>query len=113
MKDSNTSDVKELIPEFYYLPTFLENHNNLILGRTQDGMQVSSVVLPPWANGANDFVTKMRAALESYTFCDLGTSSRPSCIAGLTSYSEPTRTTVSVSTYSTRATTPRILITSS
>jgi hypothetical protein len=55
MKDSNTSDVKELIPEFYYLPTFLENHNNLILGRTQDGMQVSSVVLPPWGQWRQRF----------------------------------------------------------
>lgn len=37
---SNTSDVKELIPEFYYLPEFLENQFNLDLGEKQSGEKV-------------------------------------------------------------------------
>jgi hypothetical protein len=37
---SNTSDVKELIPEFYYLPEFLENRFNLDLGEKQSGEKV-------------------------------------------------------------------------
>jgi hypothetical protein len=39
---SNTSDVKELIPEFYYLPEFLENRFNLDLGEKQSGEKVYS-----------------------------------------------------------------------
>ena len=31
------SDVKELVPEFYYLPDFLRNANDLGLGTTQRG----------------------------------------------------------------------------
>eukprot|EP00897_Mesotaenium_endlicherianum_P004346 jgi/Mesen1/393/ME000010S_10847 len=31
------SDVKELVPEFFYLPEMFTNHNNLNLGRTQKG----------------------------------------------------------------------------
>lgn len=36
----NTSDVKELIPEFFYMPEFLENRFNLDLGVKQSGEQV-------------------------------------------------------------------------
>lgn len=36
----NTADVKELIPEFYYLPEFLENRMQLDLGAKQSGEQV-------------------------------------------------------------------------
>ena len=36
----NTSDVKELIPEFFYLPEFLENRFNLDLGEKQSGEKV-------------------------------------------------------------------------
>ncbi|XP_066316405.1 LOW QUALITY PROTEIN: protein SPIRRIG-like [Miscanthus floridulus] len=63
---SNTSDVKELIPEFYYLPEFLENRFNLDLGEKQSGEKVGDVVLPPWAKGsAREFIRKHREALES------------------------------------------------
>ncbi|CAD6214485.1 unnamed protein product [Miscanthus lutarioriparius] len=63
---SNTSDVKELIPEFYYLPEFLENCFNLDLGEKQSGEKVGDVVLPPWAKGsAREFIRKHREALES------------------------------------------------
>ncbi|XP_050935853.1 protein SPIRRIG [Cucumis melo] len=62
----NTSDVKELIPEFFYMPEFLENTFNLDLGEKQSGEKVGDVVLPPWANGsAREFIRKHREALES------------------------------------------------
>jgi WD repeat and FYVE domain-containing protein 3 len=63
---SNTSDVKELIPEFYYMPEFLENCFNLDLGEKQSGEKVGDVILPPWARGsAREFIRKHREALES------------------------------------------------
>lgn len=75
----NMADVKELIPEFFYLPEFLNNSNHFDLGRLsviyyfyfffyflflfrfivyiniflagskQSGVQLGDVVLPPWA----------------------------------------------------------------
>ena len=39
----NTSDVKELIPEFFYIPEFLENRFNLDLGEKQSGEKVNLV----------------------------------------------------------------------
>ncbi|XP_072990380.1 protein SPIRRIG isoform X1 [Typha latifolia] len=63
---SNTSDVKELIPEFFYMPEFLENSFNLDLGEKQSGEKVGDVVLPPWAKGSvREFIRKHREALES------------------------------------------------
>ena len=62
---TNTADVKELIPEFYYLPEFLRNSNGIHLGVRQDGVHLDDVVLPRWANGPHDFVRKHRMALES------------------------------------------------
>jgi hypothetical protein len=63
---SSLSEVKELTPEFYYLPDFLRNRNQLPLGKTQEGMPVGDVELPPWAmNSATRFVDIMRTALES------------------------------------------------
>ncbi|XP_057964129.1 protein SPIRRIG-like [Malania oleifera] len=62
----NTSDVKELIPEFFYVPEFLENRFNLDLGEKQSGEKVGDVVLPPWTKGsAREFIRKHREALES------------------------------------------------
>lgn len=62
----NTSDVKELIPEFFYMPEFLENQFNLDLGEKQSGEKVGDVMLPPWAKGsARVFISKHREALES------------------------------------------------
>ncbi len=46
---TNTSDVKELIPEFFYLPEFALNTNDYYLGEKQDGELLSDVVLPAWA----------------------------------------------------------------
>ncbi|KAH7423408.1 hypothetical protein KP509_12G054200 [Ceratopteris richardii] len=62
----NTADVKELIPEFFYLPEMFENRFNLDFGVKQSGEKVGDVILPPWAKGsAREFVQKHREALES------------------------------------------------
>lgn len=44
-------DVRELIPEFFYQPEFLENKNSFDFGVKQDGTAVDNVILPPWAKG--------------------------------------------------------------
>lgn len=63
---SNTSDVKELIPEFFYMPEFLENSNSYHLGIKQDGEPLGDVGLPPWAKGSpEEFIHINREALES------------------------------------------------
>lgn len=63
---TNQSDVKELVPEFYYLPEFLRNTRGLKLGTRQSGERLDDVILPPWANGSPDeFIRLNRAALES------------------------------------------------
>lgn len=62
----NTADVKELVPEFFYLPEFLENRFSFDFGIKQSGERVNDVLLPPWAKGsAREFVRKHREALES------------------------------------------------
>lgn len=62
----NSTDVRELIPEFYYLPEFLVNTNNSQFGQDQNGKSVNDVVLPPWAHGDPKlFVSLNRRALES------------------------------------------------
>ncbi|KAL3875787.1 hypothetical protein ACJMK2_033704 [Sinanodonta woodiana] len=61
----NMADVKELIPEFFYLPEFLANSNNFDLGNKQSGVQLGDVVLPPWAkNDPREFIRAHREALE-------------------------------------------------
>ncbi|XP_057674721.1 neurobeachin-like protein 1 isoform X1 [Corythoichthys intestinalis] len=62
----NPNDVKELIPEFFYFPEFLENHNDFDLGRRQITKEkVNDVILPKWAKSPEDFIYKHRKALES------------------------------------------------
>nr|XP_054599164.1 neurobeachin-like protein 1 isoform X1 [Nothobranchius furzeri] len=62
----NPNDVKELIPEFFYFPEFLENLNAFDLGRLQISKEsVNDVVLPKWAKSPEDFIYKHRKALES------------------------------------------------
>lgn len=62
----NPNDVKELIPEFFYFPEFLENQNDFDLGRLQISKErVNDVVLPKWAKSPEDFIYKHRKALES------------------------------------------------
>lgn len=60
-----SSDVKELIPEFFCFPDFLENSSRFDLGRLQNGQQVDDVILPRWAKTSDEFVYKHRLALES------------------------------------------------
>ena len=62
---SNTSDVKELIPEMFSLPDILENRNHLDLGRSENGERLAHVVLPAWAKDAHDFIFQHQEALES------------------------------------------------
>jgi hypothetical protein len=38
--------LKELTPEFFYLPEFLMNSNNFNLGVRQNGVPVNDVTLP-------------------------------------------------------------------
>lgn len=62
----NLQDVRELIPEFFYLPDFLSNTNNFDYGQTQKGKTVHDVSLPKWAKGdPKRFVRINRQALES------------------------------------------------
>jgi hypothetical protein len=62
----NTTDVKELIPEFFYLPEFLENKNGFNFGTKQNGEVLDNVKLPPWAkDDPRIFIKKHRDALES------------------------------------------------
>uniref|UniRef100_A0A8C3FXZ2 Neurobeachin like 1 n=1 Tax=Chrysemys picta bellii TaxID=8478 RepID=A0A8C3FXZ2_CHRPI len=62
----NPNDVKELIPEFFYFPEFLENQNKFNLGQLQISKEVvNDVVLPKWAKSPEDFICKHRKALES------------------------------------------------
>ncbi|KAL6453438.1 BPH1 Beige protein 1 [Candida maltosa Xu316] len=62
----NTTDVRELTPEFYFLPEFLVNTNNFEFGKLQNGEASHNVKLPPWAkNDPKIFIAKNREALES------------------------------------------------
>lgn len=65
--NENMTDVRELIPEFYYLPEFLLNSNGYDFGTRQgDGGKIDTVALPPWAKGdPKIFIAKHREALES------------------------------------------------
>jgi hypothetical protein len=46
------ADVRELIPEFFYLPDFLENRNHFDIGTKQSGESLDDVLLPPWAKNS-------------------------------------------------------------
>ncbi|KAL9189629.1 hypothetical protein ACHAXT_009304 [Thalassiosira profunda] len=62
----NLQDVRELIPEFFYLPDFLVNSNMFDFGTTQRGKTVHDLTLPRWAKGdPKRFVRIHRQALES------------------------------------------------
>ncbi|XP_061339623.1 BEACH domain-containing protein C2 isoform X2 [Gastrolobium bilobum] len=59
------SDVKELVPELFYLPEVLTNENSIDFGTTQLGGKLDTVGLPAWAESPVDFIHKHRTALES------------------------------------------------
>lgn len=63
----NMTDVRELTPEFYYLPEFLVNINDYDFGTRQNtSKSIGNVELPPWAKGdPRIFIAKQREALES------------------------------------------------
>ena len=62
----NTTDVRELTPEFFAAPEFLVNLNKEDFGVLQDGSNVNDVILPSWAhNDPMIFIARNREALES------------------------------------------------
>lgn len=62
----STTDVKELIPEFFMFPELLENVERFNFGVRQSGEPVDNVELPPWARDSSRlFVFIHRQALES------------------------------------------------
>uniref|UniRef100_A0A671P6L3 Neurobeachin n=1 Tax=Sinocyclocheilus anshuiensis TaxID=1608454 RepID=A0A671P6L3_9TELE len=68
----DTSDVRELIPEFYYLPEMFVNSSGYDLGVREDRTAVCDVELPVWAKKPEDFVRINRMALESeFVSCQL------------------------------------------
>ena len=58
------TDVRELIPEFFYLPEMFLNINGLNFGTLEDGTIVNDV-LTPCQNNPYDFVITMKTVLES------------------------------------------------
>ena len=63
---SAPGDLKELIPEFFYLPEMFQNADNFDFGTTQQGKRVGDVALPRWSGGdPHTFVRMHREALES------------------------------------------------
>ncbi|KAL8559615.1 hypothetical protein ACOMHN_008326 [Nucella lapillus] len=62
----SSTDVKELIPEFFFLPEFLTNTEGFDFGLRQNGEEVNDVLVPPWSHGdPRLFVLIHRQALES------------------------------------------------
>lgn len=64
---SDHADVREVVPEFFYLPELYLNSNQIDFGRRQgDHQRVDDVRLPAWAKGnPYKFVVGLREALES------------------------------------------------
>ena len=58
------TDVRELIPEFFYLPEMFLNINGLNLGKLENG-EVVNDVLTPCSNNPYDFIITMKTVLES------------------------------------------------
>lgn len=51
----SSSDVKELVPEFFYMPeAFMNRTMRLPLGTKQNGEKLGDVVLPPWVSAPID-----------------------------------------------------------
>ncbi|OQR94529.1 hypothetical protein THRCLA_08156 [Thraustotheca clavata] len=62
---TDTADLKELTPEWFYQSAFLKNQNRIDFGTCQNGTVLNDVVLPPYAKSAEDFIFKHMEALES------------------------------------------------
>lgn len=70
----HTSDVRELIPEFYSLPETFSNINNINFGKKQDNTVVCDVELPKcFKNNPFLFIIGLKTSLESdYTSSQIG-----------------------------------------
>lgn len=64
MVTTHLNDYRELIPEFFYTSSFLENRNHFDLGSIHN-KEINDVTLPKWSKSAIDFVYVHRKALES------------------------------------------------
>ncbi|KAL5265653.1 hypothetical protein ACHWQZ_G006391 [Mnemiopsis leidyi] len=62
----STTDVRELIPEFFYLPELFHNTEGFRFGERQNGNTVDDVLLPTWSNeDSRLLILTHRMALES------------------------------------------------
>jgi hypothetical protein len=60
------SDVREIVPEFFYLPELFINANHINFGNRQDGQRVDNIKLPHWAEeNPYKFIVGIREAIES------------------------------------------------
>ena len=64
----NLQDVREVIPEFYYFPEFLENIDMFDFGTTQSGKVVHHVTLPPWADGDPRKFTRINRRVSLFVY---------------------------------------------
>ncbi len=67
----DSSDVQELIPEFFSLPEMLTNSNDYRFGRTENGFDIDDVVLPKWAHTPEDFIRINRAVNRMIKSCKI------------------------------------------
>ena len=62
-------DVREIVPQFYYMPEMFLNINNLNMGKRIDEnknyLAVDNVEVPKWSNDVFDFICKMKEILEN------------------------------------------------
>jgi len=64
-------DVRELIPEFYFLPEMFKNNNNINLAQDAidingNNISINDVIMPSWCNNNPiDFIIKQRQILEN------------------------------------------------
>ena len=61
---SQKGDVRELIPEFFFLPEMFRNINKLNMGKLENGNEVNDVDTP-CHNNPYDFIMTMKSVLES------------------------------------------------
>ena len=63
---NDISDVREVIPEFYFCPEIFMHMNGIKLGKMQSGVEVKDVILPEWAkNDPHFYVHELKKLLES------------------------------------------------
>ena len=63
---NETTDIRELIPEFFYLPELFLNVNQINFGNKNEIVENSNCILPSWSkNNPYLFIIKNKLALES------------------------------------------------